>query len=281
VIDGLRRRRPDNAGASTTQTSIFARLGLGSRLAKHGVSANLVTLFGVALAAVTAVLLGFGELWVAVILITVGGLMDTLDGAVAKAAGSSSRRGAFVDSVSDRVGDALIFGGLTWHLLVTGDPRWAILPVAIVGVASVISYQRAKAESLGMTARGGLMERAERLIVLCLALLIPPAFYGLLIALLVLSCATALGRFIRIWGQAGEAQPAVTRRHPTSVSMEARWRAFRDPAMGRTTRRPRRERQALAVRLRTVLSSEQAHRSRPAGRMRSAKAAQRRLDRDH
>jgi CDP-diacylglycerol---glycerol-3-phosphate 3-phosphatidyltransferase len=281
VIDGLRRRRPKDAGAPATHTSILTRLALGTRLANHGVSANLVTLLGVFLAAITAVLLGLGYLWVAVILITIGGLMDTLDGAVAKAAGSASRRGAFVDSVSDRVGDGLIFGGLTWHLLVSGNPRWAILPVAIFGVSSVVSYERAKAESLGMTARGGLMERAERLIVFCLALLIPPAFTGLLIALLVLTCGTALGRFIRIWGQAGEAQAGDARRHPTSVTMEARWRAFRDPAMARSTRRPRRERQALAARLRTVLSSEGAHHSRPAGRMRSAKAAQRRLDRDH
>ncbi len=121
----------------------------------------------------TGLSLATGRFWVGVVLLTVGGLMDTLDGAVAKAAGTSSRRGAFFDSVSDRVADAFIFAGLAWYFAAGPghDPGLALLPVGILAVGNTISYERAKAESLGFVAKGGLMERAERLILLGLALL--------------------------------------------------------------------------------------------------------------
>ena len=106
--------------------------------------------------------------------------MDTLDGVVAKAAGTASNKGAFFDSVADRVSDALIFGGVAWYFASGSDPRLAVLPFAIFGVSAVISYERAKAESLGYDAKGGLMERAERLILLGVALLLHVIFVPLL-----------------------------------------------------------------------------------------------------
>ena len=127
-------------------------------------------------------MIGTGRFWVGVVLLTVGGLMDTLDGVVAKAAGTASKRGAFFDSVADRVADALIFGGMAWYLASGHDPRLALLPFAILGVSAVISYERAKAESLGYDAKGGLMERAERLILLGIAL----ALHVILVPLLAL-----------------------------------------------------------------------------------------------
>ena len=135
-----------------------------------GVTANQVTVVGILLAGVTGVMIGLGRFWIGVVLLTVGGLMDTLDGVVAKAAGTASKRGAFFDSVADRVADALIFGGMAWYLASGHNPRLALLPFAILGVSAVISYERAKAESLGYDAKGGLMERAERLILLGIAL---------------------------------------------------------------------------------------------------------------
>ena len=102
-------------------------------------------------------------------------LPDVLDGAVAKASGTAGPRGAFFDSVSDRVTDALLLGGVAWHLSTTHPGRIAVLPMAVLAASMLISYERAKAESLGFDARGGLMERAERIIALGVGLLFDSA----------------------------------------------------------------------------------------------------------
>ena len=84
--------------------------------------------------------------------------MPELAQELAKAKGVSTQRGAFFDSVIDRVADSMLFGGVAWYL--AGDsPRLALLPFAVMSVSSVISYMRAKAESLGLDAKGGIMER--------------------------------------------------------------------------------------------------------------------------
>lgn len=187
----------------------WPRIGLGRRLVAHGVKADHVTVLGLLIAAVTGWVIATGHLWVGVALVTTGGLMDTLDGAVAKAAGTSSKRGAFLDSVTDRVADGLIFGGVAWYFAAGPgkDPKLAILPLAILGVGNVISYERAKAESLGYVAKGGLMERAERLILLGAAL----AFYWVLVpllwALFGLCVLTAVQRFVKVWRQASADMP--------------------------------------------------------------------------
>src|SRR5580658_8907675 len=113
MIDG-HRRQAKKASAESRARQRAPLSGLGKRLVALGVSADAVTVAGMVLAAITAVVIGAGHLWIGVVLLTGGGLMDTLDGVVAKAAGTSSSRGAFFDSVSDRVSDGFIFGGVTW-----------------------------------------------------------------------------------------------------------------------------------------------------------------------
>jgi CDP-diacylglycerol--glycerol-3-phosphate 3-phosphatidyltransferase len=78
----------------------------------------------------------------------------------------------------------------------------AMLPFAIMALSSVISYQRAKAESLGLDAKGGIMERAERIILFCVGLLIPPLLIPILWVMLVLTGVTAVQRFVKVWKQA-------------------------------------------------------------------------------
>jgi CDP-diacylglycerol--glycerol-3-phosphate 3-phosphatidyltransferase len=78
----------------------------------------------------------------------------------------------------------------------------ALLPFAIMAASSVISYQRAKAESLGLDAKGGLMERAERIILLCLGLLFEPLLIPILWVMLALTMVTAVQRFVKVWRQA-------------------------------------------------------------------------------
>ena len=132
------------------------------------------------------------------------GIPDALDGAVAKAAGTASVRGAFFDSVSDRITDSLLFSGIAWHLATEEPGRIMMLPVALMATAMLVSYQRAKAESLGFDAKGGIMERAERFIVLALGLLFDEILIPVLWVMLVLTGITACQRFVKIWKQASK-----------------------------------------------------------------------------
>ncbi len=174
---------------------------LGARLHGLGVTANLLTVIGVVTAAAAAVVVGSGRLQLGFVLLIVAALPDLFDGPVAKAAGPPSRRGAFFDSTADRVTDSLLLGGVIWYLQRDGG-HLGMLGVAIMGVSWLVSYQRAKAESLGFDAKGGIMERAERLIALGIGLAIPPLLEPVLWLMLVLTTATAIQRFIKVWNQA-------------------------------------------------------------------------------
>lgn len=175
---------------------------IGAVLCRLGVGADGVTFFGIAMAAVAAVVIGRGQLILGLVFLILAGLSDALDGPVAKASGTSSVRGAFFDSVSDRVCDALLFGGLAWHLGSTEPGHIFMLPVALMGVSLLVSYQRAKAESLGLDAKGGLMERAERFVVLGAGLAFSFVLIPVLWAMLGLTAATAVHRFVKVWRQA-------------------------------------------------------------------------------
>jgi CDP-diacylglycerol---glycerol-3-phosphate 3-phosphatidyltransferase len=278
MIDGRRGRKKE----TSEKDAPASRRSFGERLVTAGLGANTVTAVGVLLAAATGVLIGFGDFLVAVGLIIVGGLMDTLDGHLAKVAGTASGRGAFFDSVSDRVGDSLIFIGVAWYFVRTHDANAALLPVGVLSFAYLVSYQRAKAESLGYRAQGGLMERAERLILLgaslFVAYFVPAALVPLLALLAVLTAATAIGRFVRVWRQAsGIAQ---TRISPTRALIERRRQAWLQGPRTDRQRRSRRELTPLSVRLRTVFQTSQqgGNRRERVKLRRSAHAFMRRID---
>src|SRR5205085_568749 len=127
-------------------------------LRRTGLTADHLTATGLVLAAATAVAVGGGRLGLGLVLLIASAVPDILDGAVAKASGTASMRGAFFDSVVDRVSDSLVLGGFAWYLASDRGGHWAVLPMAILGASTLISYERAKAESLGLDARGGLME---------------------------------------------------------------------------------------------------------------------------
>ena len=175
---------------------------IGAVLCRLGVSADGVTFLGIAMAAAAAVVIGRGQLILGLVFLILAGLSDALDGPIAKASGTSSVRGAFFDSVSDRVCDALLFGGLAWHLGSTEPGHIFMLPVGLMGVSLLVSYQRAKAESLGLDAKGGLMERAERFVVLGAGLAFSFVLIPVLWAMLGLTAATAVHRFVKVWRQA-------------------------------------------------------------------------------
>lgn len=188
---------------------------IGEALRSVGVSADVVTITGIAMSTAAAITIGSGHLAWGLVLMVLTGVPDALDGAVAKASGTSSLRGAYFDSVSDRLTDIILFGGVAWYLSEARDNQIHMLPVAVMGVGLMISYQRAKAESLGFDAKGGLMERAERFIALGVGLFLGAFDDTLLIIVLwimfALTAATAVQRFVKVWRQAtaeGQRRPA-------------------------------------------------------------------------
>ena len=193
---------------------------IGNVLRKTGLSPDHLTIVGLVIAAGAAVAIGFGWLGLGLVLVVLAALPDLFDGALAKASNSSSQRGAYFDSVVDRVTDATILGGVAWYLASHDSPHMSVLPFAVMALSSVISYQRAKAESLGLDAKGGLMERAERIIALCIGLLFPVLLIPMLWVMLVLTAVTAVQRFVKVWNQAAVAP--VTAASPT-VRAPRRW----------------------------------------------------------
>lgn len=176
---------------------------VGSNLHRTGINADHLTLAGIVLACGAAVAIALGALRGGMLLLLAAALIDVLDGAVAKSSGTASARGAFFDSVADRVTDSLLLFGVAWHLASTAsDPHVALLPMAVLAASTLVSYQRAKAESLGLAARGGLMERAERLIVLGAGLVFEALLVPVLWVLLGLTVLTVGQRFVKVWGQA-------------------------------------------------------------------------------
>jgi CDP-diacylglycerol--glycerol-3-phosphate 3-phosphatidyltransferase len=184
---------------------------VGDGLRRTGLTPDHLTIVGLVVGAGAAVAIGAGELRIGLVLVILAALPDLLDGALARASGASSQRGAFFDSTVDRLTDALLLGGIAWHLASTESAHMSILPFAVMAVSSLISYQRAKAESLGLEAKGGLMERAERIVLLCLGLLFDVLLIPILWVMLVLTCVTAVQRFVKVWRQAAVAPVTLAR----------------------------------------------------------------------
>ena len=195
---------------------------VGIWLHGHGVTADVLTCLGLVSATACAISIGLGCFPLALGLLVLTGLGDLLDGPVARAAGTTSSRGAFFDSVVDRFVDMVLLLGAAGYLLSRHEGPLVLLPFGIAIVTALVSYQRAKAESLGLEARGGLMERGERLTLLGVSLLSPVIFVAVLWVLFVLTTMTALGRFWRIWNAADVTAPPRTRR-PRGAGFEARW----------------------------------------------------------
>ena len=180
---------------------------IGASLRRAGVTADTITVAGILMASAAALAIGSGHLALGLLFLVLTGIPDALDGAVAKASGTSSARGAFFDSVTDRFTDALLFGGVAWYLASNEPGRIMMLPVALLAAAMLVSYQRAKAESLGFDAKGGLMERAERFILLGFGLLFSNLLIAVLWVMFVLTVLTAVQRFIKVWRQASGVVP--------------------------------------------------------------------------
>lgn len=183
----------------------------GRTLHGWGIGANSVTLFGLLVTGVSAYLIVEGRLVAAGLVAIVAALADTVDGAVAKAAGATSNWGALLDSTADRLSDALFLIPIAWLYGVSPDPaqaddRWvAVLALGTLVVSYLVSYVKARAEGLGYDCNVGIIERAERLILMIVALVfyaILPIVLGILAAL---SLVTVVQRLVHVRRQARSA----------------------------------------------------------------------------
>ena len=153
--------------------ALFTRIfrPIAAFLVARGVSPDVVTLVGTLGVAFGA--LAFyprGEFFWGTIVITLFVFSDLVDGTMARMSGRSSRWGAWLDSTLDRVGDAAVFGGLALWFAGDGDDLLLVaLCLYCLSTGAVVSYARARAEGLGMTAAVGITERADRLVIVLVA----------------------------------------------------------------------------------------------------------------
>ncbi len=171
---------------------------------KLGISPDVITLVGtLGVSAGALVFFPQGMLLTGVLVITAFVFSDLIDGAMARKLGRTSVFGAFFDSTLDRIGDAAVFGGLVLYFAGPGDSYlYLCLSLYCLVMGAVTSYARARAESLGMDAKGGLAERADRLV----AILVMTGLGALLdlpilmeVTLWVLAAANTQTVVLRIW----------------------------------------------------------------------------------
>jgi len=185
---------------------------LATLFLRLGIRPDVVTVVGTLGVCVGA--LGFyprHEFFWGTIIISAFALSDTLDGIMARLSGRSSKWGAYLDSTLDRVADSAIFGGLVLWYAGDGDsPYIAALALACLILGSVVSYAKARAEGLGMTANVGIAERAERVVTVLLAtglvgLGAPEVLLAVVLALLAVASLITVGqRMLEVRRQAFE-----------------------------------------------------------------------------
>lgn len=131
-------------------------------LFRRPLNPNLLSLTGVLISLGGAVSFAWGALPLGGVLLFLGGFFDLLDGVVARHNGTTSSFGAFLDSTLDRIVDMAILLGILMHYAVAGDLALALLAGLTSIAAVMVSYTKARAESIVPSFNGGIMERAER-----------------------------------------------------------------------------------------------------------------------
>jgi CDP-diacylglycerol--glycerol-3-phosphate 3-phosphatidyltransferase len=182
---------------------------LMSAIGRVPLTPNQVTVVGFGLTLVAAILAAFGQLrWAGVVLIFAG-TCDILDGALARSTRTSYAYGAFLDSTLDRYSEGAIYIGLAAYFVSAGGPleRWLVLATLTALAGSfLVSYVRARAQSLGFTCDSGVFARPERVVVTVVGLIFGGVvLYAVIFLLAALTNLTALQRIREVWLQ-GRAQ---------------------------------------------------------------------------
>jgi CDP-diacylglycerol--glycerol-3-phosphate 3-phosphatidyltransferase len=171
-------------------------------LDRAGFSPLAVSITGLLITAVSGVVIGQGRLLAGAAVFLLGSAFDMLDGDLARRQGTVSKRGAFLDSCFDRLGEAFLFAGLTWYFSAgeDGADRVALLLITLTVVGSLTtSYVRARAEGVGETCLVGWVQRTERVVLLTLGLLIGRwALVPILAFLAFATLATTVQRLVHV-----------------------------------------------------------------------------------
>lgn len=174
---------------------------IGAWVNRSGLEPNTITLLGLVGSFIGAFFLAWGKLPLGGVIILLMGLVDSVDGSMARLRGEPMKFGAFVDSVTDRYVELLIYGGLLIHFLRQGDVWTSGAVFLAAGGSVLVSYVKARAESLGFEAKGGILTRMERYMVL-----VPSLVFGFpkvgIAAVALLANVTALQRIIHVRKQA-------------------------------------------------------------------------------
>jgi CDP-diacylglycerol--glycerol-3-phosphate 3-phosphatidyltransferase len=170
---------------------------------------NTITTVGALLVTVSAMAYAYGWIRWGGVLLLASGIIDTFDGQVARRGQMESKFGAFYDSTLDRVGDGATFIGIAVYLLRAPDVGWRIESVTLCMIAVLssllVSYARARAEGLGIECKVGLVQRAERLLVITVPTILigagPRALVleGIVAVLALLSTVTVIQRFLYVY----------------------------------------------------------------------------------
>ena len=180
-------------------------------LDRLGMTPLMVSLLGLLITAVSGWIVAHGGLFFGAVVFLVGSGFDMLDGDLARLQGTVSRRGAFLDSCFDRLGEAFLFAGLTWYFATLpfgADPVALVLITCVVVGSLTTSYVRARAEGVGETCTVGFLQRTERVIILTLALLLGRwALVPVLWFLAAATLATTVQRIVHVAAKLPGAEP--------------------------------------------------------------------------
>ena len=186
------------------------------RLAQRlGITPNRVTVTGFGVVVIAAVLVAAGHLVIGAVVLVAGSLLDAVDGALARATGGSTAFGSFLDSTLDRAAEAILYVAIVVYFVrEPGDPLWpVVLALAALSASFMVSYTRAKAEAIGVSASVGLAPRTERLVLVVAGIAL--AGLGFEIGLIgavgiiaALAVATTVQRIWHVWRQVDEIPPA-------------------------------------------------------------------------
>src|SRR5581483_3097999 len=198
--------RSGTASIKATYTDGARRLASRSitGLARTRVTPSMLTAAGVSLCALAAVLVYFEYrnewlfFWLGAVVFVVGSLLDILDGALARAGGKSTPFGAFLDSTTDRIGEAFMLGAIAAALARDGNETAFLFVFAALAGSFLVSYTRSKAEALGLRGDVGIGSRAERVVVITAGLVFAP-WGGLQWAVYFLTATAWVTVVQRIW----------------------------------------------------------------------------------
>jgi CDP-diacylglycerol--glycerol-3-phosphate 3-phosphatidyltransferase len=185
------------------------RLAIALRL-----TPNTVTVIGLLITIVASLLVANGWLLAGAALLTAGSLLDAVDGALARAQGSGTAFGGFLDSTLDRSGEAILYIGIgAWLLSTQPDPTLPMLALMIALAGSfLVSYSHARAQGIGLTADVGLAPRTERLVLVIAGIALAgfgfaPGLLGVIVILAALTVATVIQRIWHVWRLSQAAAP--------------------------------------------------------------------------